>query len=196
MTEVSASVSPTIWQLARRSRIRAFRAGPFILILAEGKLPNPGYEVDIQRSPLLIFPPQFNLIWRQRPGIWPQVVVPYRHCEVFRYPADQPTVTVNHADGQDQVEIQPAGTELAQFAAMVSDRPTDGSAATGGEEAIGMSASLEFDEAFADALDNLPPFDPPYPDALARIDVVDTAGLFGGLPGFHHLIVRVRRVVT
>ena len=35
---------------------------------------------------------------------------------------------------------------------------TDGSAATGGEEAIGMSASLKFDEAFADALDNLPPF--------------------------------------
>ncbi|MGR6963368.1 hypothetical protein ACU610_02760 [Geodermatophilus sp. URMC 61] len=196
MTEVSAPASPTTWHLARRSRIRAFRAGPFILILAEGQLPNPGYEVDIQRSPLLIFPPQFNLLWRQRPGIWPTVVVPYRHCEVFRYPVDQPTVTVHHADGQDQVEIQPIGAELAQFGAMVSDRSTDEGSAPGGEEAIGMSANLKFDEAFANALDNLPPFDPPYPDALARVDVVDTAGLFGGLPGFHHLVVRVRRVVT
>src|SRR5688500_13383295 len=99
MTAVPAPAAPTTWESAKRSRIRAFRAGPYLLILAEGELPNPGYEVDIRRSPLRIFPPQFNLLWRQRPAMWPQVVVPYRYGEVFRYPTDEPTVTVHHADG-------------------------------------------------------------------------------------------------
>ena len=192
MTAVSAPTALTTWQLAKRSRIRAFRAGPYILILAEGELPNPGYEVDIQRSPLLIYPPQFNLLWRQRPGIWPQVVVPYRYGEVFRYPTDEPTVTVHHADGQDQVEIQPALPELSQFEAKVADRPAADTGTPGTAEAIGTSKNLEFDEAF----DNLPPYDPPHSDPLENIEVVETGALFGGIAGFHHLFVRVRRTIT
>jgi hypothetical protein len=193
---VSAPATPTTWQLANRSRIRAFRAGPYILILAEGELPNPGYEVDIQRSPLLIYPPQFNLRWRQRPGIWPQVVVPYRHGEVFRYPTDEPTVTVYHADGQDQVEIQSVLPELAQFEAKVADRPAAYTGTPGAAEAVGTSQNLKFDEAFADAVNNLPAYDPPHSDPLENIDVVETGALFGGIAGFHHLFVRVRRTIT
>lgn len=187
--------APTTWQLAKRSSIRAFRAGSYILIVAEGELPNPGYEVDIQRSLLLIYPPQFLLLWRQRPGIWPQHVVPYRYGEVFRYPTDQARVTVHHADGQDQVEIQPVLPELAQFEAMVADRPQE-AAAPGANEAVGTSNNLMFDEAFADALNNLPPYDPPHSDPLENIDVVETGALFGGIAGFHHLFVRVRRTIT
>ncbi|GAA4734796.1 hypothetical protein GCM10023328_13520 [Modestobacter marinus] len=53
---------------------------------------------------------------------------------------------------------------------------------------------MSFDEAFADAVANLPPFEPPFPDAMDRVDVVDTGALFGGIAGLHHLFVRVRRV--
>ena len=196
MTAVSAPAAPTTWESAKRSRIRAFRAGTYLLILAEGELPNPGFEVDIRRSPLRIFPPQFNVLWRQRPGMWPQVLVPYRYGEVFRYPTDEPTVTVHHADGQDQVEIQPVLPELAQFEAMVADRAAADTGTPGAAEAVGTSTNLEFDEAFADAVSNLPPYDPPHSDPLENIAVVETGALFGGIAGFHHLFVRVRRTIT
>jgi hypothetical protein len=144
----------------------------------------------------LIYPPQFNLLWRQRPGIWPQVVVPYRYGEVFRYPTDEPTVTVHHADGQDQVDIQQVLPELAQFEAMVADRTADDSGTPGAAEAVGTSKDLKFDEAFADAVSNLPAYDPPHSDPLENIDVVETGALFGGIAGFHHLFIRVRRTIT
>ena len=56
-------------QLAQRTLLRAFRAGEYVLILAEGELPTPGFEVDIEQSPLRIVPPQFNLLQCPRPGI-------------------------------------------------------------------------------------------------------------------------------
>ena len=180
------------WHLAQRDSIRAFRAGGYVLIVAGGRLPNPGHEVDIVQSPLRIFPQQYNLLSRERPGIWPAVVVPYRYAEVVRFPAGQPTVTVHHADGADRVEIESCGSDLAQFAAVVPEEPA-GPSPSGTAEATGMSARLSFDEAFAAALANLPPLTPPHPDALTRVQVVDTGGLFGGVAGFHHLYVRVRR---
>ncbi|KLL09849.1 MULTISPECIES: hypothetical protein [Protofrankia] len=184
------------WELASRSRIRAFREGPFVLIVAEGELPNPGYEVDIAKSLLRIFPQQFNLLRRAKPGIFPQYVTPYRYAETVRYPEDQDTITVHHADGTDRVDIEPTGKELASFVAAVrggADRPALPAEA---EEAIGLSSKLSFDEAFANAVANLPPSDAILADALARVQVLEIGGLFGGFAGFHHLFVRVSRTIT
>jgi hypothetical protein len=79
------------------------------LISAEGELPTPGFEVDIAQSPLRIFPPQFNLLRCSRPGVWPQVFTPYRYAETVRFPADQSTMTVRHAEGSDLVSIEDCG---------------------------------------------------------------------------------------
>jgi hypothetical protein len=187
-THVSGSPA---WQLAQRDRIRAFRAHGYVLIVAEGQLPSPGHEVDIVRSPLRIFPQQFDLLSRALPGSWTEVLVPYRYAKVVRFPADQPIVTVQHADGDDQVEIEASGEELAEFVAVMPDETSE-PGRSGPVEATGMSPHLTFDEAFADALANLPP-SPPHPDALSHVQVVDSGGLFGGIAGFHHLYVRVRR---
>src|SRR3954453_2811731 len=135
----------TSWQLAQRDGIRAFRAGDYVLIVAEGQLPSPGYEVDIAQSPLRIFPQQYNLLSRALPGIWPQVLTPYRHAEVARYPADQAVVTVHHADGQDRVDIAACGEDLAEFAQVMTAQ-ADGSIVSGSVEASGMSSHLSFDE--------------------------------------------------
>jgi hypothetical protein len=193
MTTSPPIETTTASELAQRTRIRAFRIGGYILIAAEGDLPNPGYEVDIGQSPLRIFPQQYNLLRRQRPGFWPQVVVPYRYGEVVLFPADQPAVTVHHADGQDTVEIQDYGDELAELAAVLGDQ-TQGVSPSGAGEATGMSGRLSFDEAFADAIANLRPSLPDHPDALSRVEVAEIGGLFGGIAGFHHLFVRVRHV--
>jgi len=180
------------WQLAERARIRAFRAGRYVLLLAEGHLPDPGFEVDLRRSPLRIFPQQYDLVQRRRPGFFPAVLVPYRYAEVVRFPVEAPTVVVHHADGSDAVDIEECGEELAGFVAVVSD----GASGTrpGAVEAVGSSAALSFDEAFADAVANLPPVEPPFPDAMDRVVVTDTGALFGGIAGLHHLFVRVRRI--
>ena len=102
----------TGWELAQRSRIPAFRAGHYVLIVAEGDVPTPYHEVDIVQSPLKISPPQFSLLHRQRPGIRPDVITPYTRGEAVPFPADQPAVTVHHADGQDWVDIDGCGDDL------------------------------------------------------------------------------------
>jgi len=193
VTTILSGETTAAFELAQRNRIRAFRLGGYVLIVAEGDLPTPGYEVDIQQSPLRIFPQQYNLLRRERPGIWPDVVVPYRYGEVVRFPVDQPRVTVHHADGQDAVDIQQYGDDLAELAAVLDGQTgTLGESETGG--ATGMSPRMSFDEAFADAIANLRPSLPDHPDALSRVEVVDIGGLFGGIAGFHHLFVKVRQV--
>lgn len=180
----------TTEQLAQRNWIRAFRAGRYILIVAQGDLPTPGYDVDIEPSVLQIYPQQYNLLRRRRPGIWAQVVTPYTYGEMFVYPEDMSVVTVHHADGQDEVDIEESGVDLAQFASVVSGGPQQ-LAATTANEATGMSSRLSFDEAFADALANLPYSPPSHPDQLTSVKVTEVGGLFGGFAGFHHLYVKV-----
>ena len=191
MTATLPRETTTGWELAQCTRIQAFRAGRYLLILAEGDLPTPGYDVDIQQSPLRFFPPQFNLLRRERPGVWPDVVQPYRYGEAVLFPSDRPAVTVHHRDGQDEIEIEPCGKELEGFAAAVGERPNVVTGPTP-REATGMSRDLSFDEAFADALAQLPPPATSHPDQLMSVVVTETGGLFGGIAGFHHLYVRIQ----
>ncbi len=191
MTTTMPTETTAAWELAQRGSIRAYRAGRYVLIVAEGYLPTPGYEVDIQQSPLRIFPQQYNLVRRELPGIWPDVLMPYRYPEVVLFPADQPAVTVHHADGQDRVHIEECGETLAAFAAAVSDEPAETDASEE-REATGMSPRLSFDEAFADAVSKLPEPLETHPDQMTTVDVVHIGALFGGIAGFHHLVVRIR----
>ena len=193
MTATLPRETTTSWELAERTTIRAFRSGRYLLIVAAGDLPSPGYDLDIEESPIRIFPPQFNLLRRQRPGICPAVLQPYRYGEVFLYPPDQPIVTVHHRDGADAVEIEPCGDDLADFTAVVARRQ-DQPGGSRVRESTGMSRSLSFDEAFAQALDSLPPPTTDHPDQLTTVVVVETGGLFGGFAGFHHLYVRIEGV--
>jgi hypothetical protein len=179
-------------ELAERTRVRAFRAQQYVLILAEGELPTPGFDVDIAQSPLRIFPPQFNLLRCPRPGIWPQHVTPYRYAETVQFPADQPTVTVHHAAGTDQVEIEGCGTELSSYVQAISG-DADRQCPPGADEATGFSRNLSFEEAFANARANLPPLTTTVADALETIRVVEIGGLFGGFAGFNDLFVRICR---
>ncbi|WP_239313394.1 MULTISPECIES: hypothetical protein [unclassified Frankia] len=180
---------------ASRTRIRAYREGVHVLLIAEGEIPTPGFTITITPSPLRIFPQQFDLQRCAKPGIFPQHVTPYRHLETVRYPEDQPQITVHHADGTDQIPIEPCGTDLAGYAAAVRGS-AEKAAPPAADEAVGMSPTLSFDDAFAKAIANLPAVDAPHADALTHIQVLETSGLFGGFAGFHHLLVRVSRTIT
>jgi hypothetical protein len=180
-------------ELAQRDRIQAFRVDQSVLLIAEGELPSPGFRADIRPNPRRIFPQQFDLVRCPRPGIFPQVVTPYRHAESVPFPAGQDVITVHPADGSDQVPIQEYGRELEVYAAALRGSP-DYQCPPGADEATGFSANLSFDEAFADALANLPPIDlGGTADVLVRVQVVEIGGLFGGIAGFNDLFVRVCR---
>lgn len=181
-------------QLAQRTLLRAFRVEQYVLIVAAGELPTPGFDVNIEQSPLKIFPPQFNLLQCPRPGIWPQVVTPYRHTESVPFPVDQDTVTVHHAEGSDQIGIEDCGDELAGYARAIKGE-ADRACPPGADEATGFSRKLSFDEAFANAVASLPPVKSPVADALARVQVLEIGGLFGGFAGFNDLFVRICRTV-
>ncbi|MGH3849852.1 MAG: hypothetical protein ACRDRT_09140 [Pseudonocardiaceae bacterium] len=162
------------------------------MIVAEGTVPTPGFDVNIVPSLLKIFPQQFDLVQCPKPGLWPQVVTPYQYAEAVPFPKDQPTVTVHHADGSDAVSIEDCGPELAGFTRAVTG-DADRARPPGADEATGFSKNLSFEEAFANALANLPPIEHPVPDALSRIEVLEIGGLFGGFAGFHELFVRISR---
>lgn len=184
---------PGSWQLAERTSLQAWRIGPFVLLVAEGTIPTPGFEVRITQNPIRIFPAQYDLQQRARPGIWPQVVTVYREAAIVRHPREIDTITVHHAAGTDTVDI---GTPEASLRPLVAAVGTTGEpgAAVEPTESTGFSGAMSFDEAFADALAGLPPFSPSVPDELERIRVVETGALRGGIAGFHHLFVRLVRV--
>lgn len=187
---------PRVCELADRTRIRAFRAYEDILIVAEGDLPSPGFAVDIEQSPIRIFPQQFNLVRCRLDGIFPQVVTPYRNARTVRFPADRPQVTVHHAEGADAVDIEECPGELEPYAQTVAPGAATTPCPEGAVEATGFSPNLSFDEAFADAIAKLPPDPAIFADAVARVQVVEIGGLFGGFPGFSDLFVRVCRTIT
>jgi hypothetical protein len=182
-------------ELASRNRIRAYRAEDHVLIVAEGELPSPGFDVDITPSLLRIYPQQFNLVRCPKPGFFPQVVTAYRYAESVAFPTDRNQISVHHADGRDDIDIEECGDDLSAYVQAVRGNP-DRPCPPDADEATGFSSAQRFDEAFTDAVANLPPSTAPLADALARVEVVETGGLFGGFPGFHHLFVRVRRTIT
>jgi hypothetical protein len=184
---------PTDCELSQRTSIHAYRVDQYLLLAAEGELPTPGFRVQIRQDPRRIFPPQFDLLRCALPGIFPQVVTRYHHTQTVRFPADQPTVTVHHADGADEVTIEDYSTELQAYADTLRGSP-DRPCPPGADEATGFSGNLSFDEAFADALANLPPLDlTGTADILVRVQVAEIGALFGGIAGFNDLFVRVCR---
>ncbi|MGH3832321.1 MAG: hypothetical protein ACRDRS_18080 [Pseudonocardiaceae bacterium] len=178
--------------LAPRTRIRAFRARQYVLLIVEGALPTPGFEVDITQSPPHVAPPQFTVLRRARPGIWPRQVTAYREATTIRFPEDQPTVTVHHADGTDRVDIDKCGEDLDFYLRAISDN-VDRPCPPGADEATGFSKKLSFDDAFANARANLPPAQSPAADSLERIQVLEIGALYGGIAGFRDMFVRICR---
>ena len=184
----------TTCEPARRTAIRAFRHGASVLIVAEGELPHAGYDVEIELRPEDIFPSWYEVRQCVRPGFFPPVLVPYRVSQTINHPKDEATVRVFHADGEDDVTIEPCGVELAAYAAVVGGAASGDEEAEPGDVATGFSKILIFDDAFQDALTRLPPIEPAGPpDTMHTVRVEEIGALFGGVAGFHDLYVRIRR---
>jgi hypothetical protein len=73
------------------------------------------------------------------------------------------------------------GEDLAVLAADVTSRHT----------ATGYSNAFSFEDAFKDAIANLPPDTNPFPDKLINVTVVDIGANFGGIAGLDRMFVTV-----
>jgi hypothetical protein len=179
-------------ELSSRTSIRAFYSYEHLLIVAEGELPTPGYDVDIDQSPIRIFPPQYNLQRCPRPGVFPQVITPFKVSDTFRVGSRPDEVTVHHADGSDQVPVEDCGSELAAYGDALAPSPAP-ECPEGSDQATGFSKNLSFDEAFAAAVANLPAFEPTHPDTLETVKVLEVGAFFGGIAGFQDLWIKICR---
>jgi hypothetical protein len=171
-------------ELASRNSIQAYYLGGFLLIMAEGDLPTPCHTIKIERNFLPIEPPEFVLMQCSTGGGCPDVITPYNELKLFRMGSRPTEIVVHHKDGSDTVQVESFGSGVAFLGPPIS-APV---------EATGRSRKLSFDEAFADALNNLPPFQPSHPDQMDVVIVVNIRGEFGGIAGFRDLVVKVRRL--
>lgn len=179
------------WQLGRGT-LKAFRDSTGNLhIAAQGDKPTPCHQVQIRQRPERIFPPQFELVWHSE-GICIQMITPYQIVSgPFPYPKDQKTVRVFTAEGEQDVQIENMKKPLPSCEPSERNEKIAES-----DTAVGYSEKFHFDEAFANAIANLPPRDPSHPDELIHIRVTDTGAEIGGIAGFHRMFVRVSRRAT
>jgi hypothetical protein len=104
--------------------------------------------------------------------------------ELFPKPNDFKGVRIYaQSNFKEQMEISKAG--VAGLDANTKRTPN---------EAIGYSESFSFDEAFQEAVKNLPASMPPYPDYLSSVVVIETGAVFGGIAGIRKLYVKVREL--
>jgi hypothetical protein len=188
--------------LAQRKLIQAFFHNGTLAIFATGTVPTPCHEVTIQRALVPIEPPQFTLAQCRRTGICSEVVTPYTVSHLFAIGTYHPVVAVVHAGGQDDVAVEhirdyhpqgqmnPLGGEVP--VPYVFPPSTARNSSTDGI-ASGYSTRFDFSEALREAVAALPPPPHPYPDQLTTVTVLEIGAELGGIAGFHHLFVRVRR---
>jgi hypothetical protein len=174
-------------QLVPADDFGAFVTRGGLLIRVRGTLPDPCWDVTVELSPLDIFPPQFAVSGVRTSPICAQVETPYEASQVFPFGAAPETVTIHHAGGEAEVTVQGLPDD-----APPAWRPAAGPD-TEPDEAVGLSRSMSFDEAFANAVAQLGGDPAPHPDAMTTVTVTEIGAWYGGIAGFNHMVVRVRR---
>ncbi len=132
---------------AARTAIHAFYSHSQLLIVAEGELPSPEYEIDISQviTDEERGVPTFQLTRRARPGaadVQP-VRTPFRYGEIFSIGRPPEIVLVRHATGYDEVTVEFTRQDLVDIVLSLS----------GGNVEIGLP----------DPGHEHPPHDPPPP---------------------------------
>jgi hypothetical protein len=175
-------------QPLEKGQLRAFWVGSGVTVVARGQLPSPCWRARLEESDLTVWPPEFLLLRCAEEQICPEVVVPYtisRHMPLATSPV---SVKVHHAEGSDEIPVEDDPTDYRRISLPLA-------AAEQGsfDEATGLSEAMSFDEAFRNALNALPKWGPASPDDMTVVQVVEVGAWFGGLAGFRHLFMRVRR---
>jgi hypothetical protein len=174
-----------------REELAAYWADEYLILVARGTLPESCWAVQFEQSPLDIWPPQFLLRRCRTASFCPPVMTPYTACDVVRLGTRPDAIAIHHREGEESVPVQDLAAGQAPSAVPAFTGATDEAAEF--DEAVGLSRSMSFDEAFREAIAGLPPWRPSFPDEMSTVQVTETGAWFGGIAGFNDLFVRVRR---
>lgn len=209
----------TICAKAKLSNARAFYVLGQLVIQAQGTKPTRCHQVRVERAPIRIYPPQYQIVACIDEGvICPQQVMPYDKLGIFivskeTLEAMRGVAVLHHRDGAEQVKITVIELSKKQVSSgtgegareggmpfpfslsklLETGRATDLEILSSAKlhTATGYSNSFSFTEAFQDAIDNLPPDQNEYPDKLVNVVVVRTGAEFGGIVGLNRMYVTV-----
>jgi hypothetical protein len=178
-------------EAATRQKAAAFWLGDGVLITASGETPESCWDVTIEKSLLTVWPPEFALVQCRTQGLCLEVMTPFTVSEFFNMNERPNSVVLHWRDGHDDLTVEDIPTQQ-----LVPFGPADAGREVAGpdvDEAVGMSRRMSFDDAFADAINRLPRWTASHPDEMSVVAVVEIGAWYGGIAGFNHLVVRVRR---
>ncbi len=108
-------------EYAARTSIHAFYSHSQLLIVAEGELPSPEYEIDIGHLPDEMTP-TFQLTRRPRPSAAEAApkVTPFRYGEIFSIGRPPEVIRVQHSTGLDDVNVEFTRDDLVDIVLSLS----------------------------------------------------------------------------
>ena len=186
---------------AHRRLVQAFYLDGTMAMFATGHLPSAGFEAGIERLDLPVNAPQFAVVQRRLPGIYPETTTPYTVSRLFATGACPETVAVSHAGGRDVVAVVDIRSEGTEGESVLGSGlrvpyvfpPSATRGAAGSEMATGYSERFDFSDALREALFALPPIDNRFDVYPRSIRIVEVGIEEGGIANFRHLFVRVQR---
>jgi hypothetical protein len=95
----------TGWELGT-AEFRARRQGNTVTVSATGQNSTAGYQVQLAREPMKIFPPQFALHRKRPGGFAAQVITPFNVCTTFKASTPVETVIIRDSKGEHRVRVQ------------------------------------------------------------------------------------------
>lgn len=88
---------------------QAEQSGNVVTITAEGSHGTPGYTVELDKDPILIFPPQWTLFHIAPSGILPQLVTPFSLTTQFHTEGTIKEVIIHDKAGRHVVAVTQKG---------------------------------------------------------------------------------------
>ncbi|HEX8204427.1 MAG TPA: hypothetical protein VF587_00060 [Solirubrobacteraceae bacterium] len=153
-------------------------------IQVAGEVHESCWSVDIEQSPMDIWPPQYVVSRHRTSSICAEVFTRYVAAESFTVGSRPESVVLHHAGGEMEVRVEDGPAPAARLP------QGDG----GFDEAEGRSRRrFSFDEAFANAVEALPFRPSEIADWMDVVSVTDIWAELGGIAGSHDLVVKVRR---
>lgn len=175
-------------RLISATKLAAVHTGEMLVIIAEGEKPSPGHQVDIEV--LKSNPPQYSVV---ASAVGPVICVmtAYRYAEAFIEPY-QPIIKVHTMDGTRDVDVLRISAQSTGDGSVVANLFATAELSRRSNTAVGYSDTFSIEEAFKDAIGNLPPGPAPYPDYLASVKIQEIGALYGGFAGYNgKLFVKV-----
>lgn len=95
------------WELGAAT-YRARQEGDSVTISATGQNRTGGFQVQLAREPMKIFPPKLALYQKRPEGMAAQAITPFKVCAIFKATRSLDAVTVRDSKGEHRVAVESA----------------------------------------------------------------------------------------